>query len=142
MGTTYRSRTPLTERIRTNVSVDDDGCWIWQLRCMRKGGYGLITVAGGPKLAHRVSYEVFVGPIPSGLQIDHLCRVRLCVNPDHLEPVTARENIMRSPFAPAAINARKTHCPQGHEYTPENTYRQHHGGRLCRTCQLNRRCPR
>lgn len=71
-------------------------------------------------------YEAFVGPIPDGLQIDHLCRVRHCVNPAHLEPVTIAENVRRGAAA-------QTHCKYGHEYTPENTV-IHHGGRECRTC--------
>ncbi|MGC0251548.1 HNH endonuclease signature motif containing protein [Pseudactinotalea sp. Z1748] len=105
------------------------------------GQIGISTGAGRQRTmgAHRVSYEAFVGPIPDGLVIDHLCRVRECVNPDHLDVVKQRENIMRSPIALGALNAAKTHCPQGHEYSPENTYiyrpkNRSFIGRQCRTC--------
>ena len=134
---------PLPDRIRRQIIIDERGCWIWQGRPMN-AGYGQLGVTRDGKtrtiLAHRASYETFVGPIPDGRQLDHLCRVRLCVNPSHLEPVTPRQNIHRSPIAPAAINARKTHCPKGHPYTPENTYFNgpRKTWRLCRTCQLNR----
>lgn len=89
--------------------------------------------------AHRISYEMLIGPIPSGLQLDHLCRVRHCVNPQHLEPVTNRVNSLRGISLPAQ-NHRKTHCPQGHAYTPDNVY--YHGAgnrwRICATCQKAR----
>ena len=74
------------------------------------------------------------GPIPEGLTLDHLCRVRACVNPAHLEPVTLRENTLRSPSAPTAINARKTECLRGHAFTPENTW-VHRSRRCCRECK-------
>lgn len=98
-------------------------------------GYGLIQIDGKCRSAHRKSYELARGPIPEGLHIDHLCRNPPCVNPAHLEPVTCKENIMRSPVAPAAINAAKTHCPQGHPYDEANTYMISDGRRQCRTCQ-------
>jgi hypothetical protein len=79
-------------------------------------------------------YERYVGPIPEGLNIDHLCRVKACCNPAHLEPVTQHENIMRSPIALAAINARKTHCKYGHEFTEANTIRTKNAKRQCREC--------
>lgn len=85
-------------------------------------------------LAHRYAYELLVGPIPEGLHIDHLCRVRLCVNPAHLEAVTCHENNRRS-TSPTAVNAKKTHCPRGHEYTEENTYfAPPDGRRMCKPC--------
>lgn len=83
--------------------------------------------------AHRYAYEHFIGPIPEGLQVDHLCRVRNCVNPDHLEAVTCRENVLRGDGV-AAANARATHCPQGHAYDEANTYTWTNGGRHCRAC--------
>lgn len=115
--------------------VDENGCWIWQ-RCLTPLGYGHTTQSLGGGFAHRLAWEVVNGPIPPGLTIDHLCRNRACVNPAHLEPVTHRENVLRSPLALAAINARKTHCKRGHEFTPENTYRVNAGRhRACRTCR-------
>ena len=81
-------------------------------------------------LAHRVAYELQVGPIPVGLQLDHLCRVRSCVNPAHLEPVTSAENTRRG------LRAMKTHCPQGHPYAGENLLIRPTGQRRCRTCHL------
>lgn len=92
---------------------------------------------GSQPLAHRVFYEHHVGPIPLGLTIDHLCKVTRCVNPDHLEPVTQRVNTLRGD-GPSAVNARKTHCPHGHEYTPDNTYVRKAGGRICKTCSQQR----
>ena len=84
--------------------------------------------------AHRVVYEILVGPIPVGLELDHLCRNRACVNPDHLEPVTTRTNLLRG-YSPWACRARQTHCKRGHEFTPENTYGTGDGRRYCRTCR-------
>ena len=103
-----------------------DTCWLWT--GPRWGGYGRYRHAQ----AHRLAYEALVGPIPKGLVIDHLCRVRHCVNPAHMEPVTNVENVMRG-LAPSAVNARKTHCIHGHEFTPENT-RPKPKGRECREC--------
>lgn len=112
--------------------VDRTGeCWLWTGRG-DAGGYGRVHYDGRDGYAHRLAYELLVGAIPDGLVIDHLCRVRNCVNPAHLEVVTQRENILRSDGA-GAVNARKTHCKRGHEFTPENTIRIAQG-RNCRTC--------
>jgi hypothetical protein len=108
------------------------GCWEWT-GTKFPHGYGKLTLAKRSLYPHRVSYEIHKGRIPKGLHIDHLCRNRGCCNPEHLEAVTCRENIMRSPIAAAAINARKTHCDSGHEFTAENTG-HYRGGRYCRTC--------
>lgn len=125
-----------TERFWANVHKTNT-CWLWTMRPAGEG-YGQIKLESGRRQqAHRFAYELLVGPIPEGLQLDHLCRVRHCVNPAHLEPVTSRENVHRSPIAPAALNARKTHCPHGHEYTDDNTYFSG-GKRICRACNIAR----
>ncbi len=111
-----------------------DTCWNWTHRTSA-AGYGRHRVAARDVSAHRFAYELLIGPIPEGLQLDHLCRNTSCVNPDHLEPVTARENTLRG-FGPSSINAKKTHCLRGHEFTPENTrIEKRNGGRVCRECK-------
>lgn len=120
--------------------VDFSGiCWEWQ-GTVSQGGYGRcwvpLSVAQQSSMAvHRLVYEFLVGHIPDGLQLDHLCRNRVCCNPDHLEPVTPRENVMRS-YAPTRFFAEQTHCSRGHEYTPENTYYRPNKPRFryCRAC--------
>jgi hypothetical protein len=123
------------ERFFGHVMRDmDSGCWLWGPFVHPKTGYGMFSLDRKQIGAHRAAYILFVEDIPDGLQIDHLCRVRHCVNPAHLEVVTARENTRRS-LSPAAANARKTHCPQGHPYSGENLYVvAKTGARLCRTC--------
>lgn len=127
----------LRERFEEKYVVDEEtGCWLWTAKTL-PGGYGCIgegRTGGRTLLAHRVSYELHVGPIPDGLSLDHLCRTRNCVNPEHLEAVTMQENTLRGDTLPAA-NAAKTHCARGHEFTPENTYRTRRGSRACRECQ-------
>ena len=103
-------------------------CWLWTGSCNPKG-YGQFRVGKKKPGAHRVAYEWLVGPIPEGMQLDHLCRVRNCVNSDHLEVVTNLENNRRGE------RANRTHCKQGHEYNEENTYRHPDGWRDCRACQ-------
>src|SRR6266850_8435097 len=114
----------ILERFMEKVTIDISGCWLWQ-GAKHPKGYG--SFHAGPKQhgagAHRVAWELCRGPIPEGLTIDHLCKVKHCVNPAHLEPVTARENTLRSDN-PAMQNARATHCVDGHEWTAENTLRQ------------------
>lgn len=117
--------------------IEADGCWQW-MGAQNGNGYGRLRVDGRAALAHRVAYEVLVGPIPEGLQTDHTCRNRGCVNPDHLEPVTQRENILRGEGLPAQ-NAAKTTCPLGHPYQGENLYLSPRGDRQCRTCKRERR---
>jgi hypothetical protein len=112
------------------------GCWVWQLS-LTTGGYGQIRIPElkrqGP--AHRVYYERLVGPIPEGLELDHLCRNRACVNPSHLEPVTHQVNGLRG-VGPCAENARKTHCIRGHELAGANLYvRRDTGRRQCKACR-------
>lgn len=109
-------------------------CWIWTAY-LNPAGYGEFNRTGyRAERAHRIAYELLIGLIPNGLQLDHLCRVPACVNPAHLEPVTMLENIDRSPRA--AQN--RTHCPQGHEYSDANTYHGREDNRACRTCHRER----
>jgi hypothetical protein len=126
---------PLEERIWAKVEKTAT-CWLWRAG-LTTGGYAMICRSGEggkPVLVHRWMYEHFTGPIAPGLQLDHLCRVRRCVNPAHLEVVTPQENNRRSE-SPSAKNAVKTHCKHGHEFTTENTYLDSEGSRLCRLCQ-------
>lgn len=124
----------LTARLDAGYEVDSaSGCWLWT-RTTQAEGYGHISSGGRTRLVHRLMYERYVGPIPSGLHLDHLCRTPACCNPDHLEAVTPGENIRRSPIAVTAVNGRKTHCPAGHPYSDENTRRLRNGGRACRAC--------
>lgn len=125
--------TPTDVRFFKFVDKWYDGCWRW-MGGFHHSGYGLFTPYQSKTVwAHRFSYELAKGPIPDGLVIDHLCRVPSCVNPDHLEAVTPRENALRGNTIPAA-NAAKTHCKNGHEYTPENTYLTSKNQRQCRIC--------
>lgn len=114
-----------------------DGCWIWNGKKARNV-YGGFYFLGKWLMAHRVSYEHFIGVIPEELVIDHLCRNKLCVNPDHLEAVSGTENTLRG-IGPTAINAAKTECIWGHEFSEENTRVDKHGYRICRTCQRVRK---
>lgn len=132
-----RRAEPLLVRL-DRLTQKTDACWLWRGTIQRGNhrGYGQITIAGKAYQAHRVVYQQFVGSVPDGLQLDHLCRNRACVNPEHLEPVTCRENLMRGQTR-AAANARKTHCPQGHPYDEANT--QYDAARRIRNCRECRR---
>lgn len=116
------------------------GSECWEFTGPRNGlGYGRLSRDGKDDYAHRGSYELLVGPIPDGLTLDHLCRNPPCVNPAHLEPVTMAENSRRG-TSPPAVNFRKTHCVNGHEFTEENTYRRpDNGRRVCRRCVFERK---
>lgn len=111
----------------------DDGCWEWTA-AKHPRGYGKFGLDGAWVLAHRVAYELLVGPIPADLVIDHVCENASCVNPAHLEVVPQRVNALRGRGV-GAINEAKTHCRQGHPFDTENTLRTTVGGRRCRTCQ-------
>lgn len=126
---------PLEPRFWSKVDRrGEDECWLWQAGLDPKG-YGNFWMDGTTRHAYRVAYELVVGPVPTGLELDHLCRVRACVNPSHLEAVTHQVNNNRGE-SPSAHHARKTHCIRGHEFTPENTYvpPKAPNKRYCKTC--------
>lgn len=115
--------------------IQENGCWEW-VGALDRGGYGRMNVGGAAHLAHRFLYEQANGPIPTDAQCDHLCRQRSCVNPDHIEVVSQRENLLRGEGW-AGLNAAKTTCPRGHPLVGENLKAwelEHRGWRICRTC--------
>jgi len=124
-----------------DITAGPDQCWPW-MGALNSGGYGEFTKRVGSSRsphsqvyrwrAHRVAYELAIGPIPDGLVIDHLCRVRNCVNPSHLEPVTQRVNVRRGD---ASRSQNLAHCPHGHPFDDANTYVSSNGWRYCRTCR-------
>lgn len=126
---------PVEDRFWKRVRKDPDGCWRWTGALFAGSGYGMLSVNRRPALAHRVSWELHRGAIPEGAHLDHLCRVRECVNPEHLEPVSPRENLMRGETTVAAQNAAKIACPLGHPYDETNTYVTPDGKRGCRECR-------
>jgi hypothetical protein len=119
-------------RFKSKVLIVNE-CWIWKASKL-KNGYGLFTDENGKTVtAHRWSYHKFVGDIPSGLVIDHICRNPSCVNPNHLQAISQSNNIKRSLLVKA--RSARTHCKNGHEFTPENTrYVKGQRGRRCATC--------
>lgn len=132
-------RRPALDRFAEKIALTDSGCieWIGGLNGVGYGQFyaGRTSLAEtGKTYAHRWSYEYHVGPIPEGLHLDHLCRNRACVNPEHLQPVTVRENLLRGE-GPSAVNAEKTHCPKGHPYSGDNLYVYPTSNiRRCREC--------
>lgn len=136
-------RRPPVERPRIDPAVrfwpkveKTETCWLWTGALFITSGYGQFSHESRSVLAHRWAYEDAYGPIPDDLQIDHLCRVRHCVNPAHLEAVTAQVNNLRSE-APSAYNARKTHCPVGHPYSVYGRVTKS-GQRECGPCRAAR----
>lgn len=123
---------PLQDRIRAgSIPEPMSGCWLW-IGHIKANGYGTlgVKVDGGWRTshAHRVAYEAFVAEVPDGLDLDHRCRTRCCVNPDHLEPVARSINLRRSPLM--SRQSSKTTCPKGHHYSGTNS----RGTRVCRIC--------
>lgn len=123
-------------RMNAKTRVTPTGCWEWT-GSRQRNGYGRVSFQGQSRFSHRVGYTLLVGPIPEGMQIDHLCRNRACWNPDHLEVVTCRVNLLRGETLPAAC-AAKTACPRSHLYDAENTWVDNRGARICRTCNKTR----
>lgn len=122
----------LRDRLFSRLLIDPEtGCLNWA-GGLDESGYGVIRADGRNRKVHRVMYEMFSGPVPAGLTLDHLCRNRMCANVAHLEPVTPWVNTMRG-SGPAAVNAAKTHCPAGHAYDAANTH-WYQGRRYCRAC--------
>lgn len=125
----------ISDRLLQRIEPEPNtGCWLWA-GTLGDDGYGRLAVSWKKKArAHRAVWEEAVGPIPDGLQLDHLCRVRSCVNPDHLEVVTSRENTMRGNH-PSAVAVRTGKCKRGHERVRPHTYVDTRGSLRCRTCQ-------
>lgn len=123
------------KKLMEQVTVDPDGCWIWT-GATNSADYGIMRVKNKLTLVHRLSHEFFKGEILNGLTIDHLCRVRKCINPSHLEAVTNKENILRG-IGITAQESKQTHCKRGHKFTPKNTAVRR-GKRCCRKCETIR----
>ena len=130
MGATVPFK-PLSER----YEVDDKGCWMWS-GATDKDGYGLFSVNRKHFRAHRYFFEFWNSTrIPPGMVIDHLCNRKRCVNPAHMRITTNRENILRSPHSPSAINARRTECKNGHPLSGDNLRIRPNGRRRCLACE-------
>lgn len=137
----------LREKFESKISPEPmSGCWLWAGSDDGRRGYGRFRNVNGTRQAHRISYEMYVGPIPAGLEIDHKCKNPSCVNPQHLRPVTREENMATADKRGLALggpangrrNRAKTHCAHGHAYTPENTIAAKNGtARGCKTCHRN-----
>jgi hypothetical protein len=134
----YKPRTRQTAPERFWAKVDTSGgasgCWLWRVG----DGYAQFYFEGRVQPAHRVAYELVVGPIPDGLELDHLCRNHPCVNPAHMEPVTHQVNVLRG-VGITARRAQQTHCLRGHPLSGANLYMRSDGGRECRACRPARR---
>jgi hypothetical protein len=119
--------------LMAKMRVDPLGCWAWT-GTKTAAGYGQMRVAGRREYVHRISYQLHKGAIPDGLAIDHLCRNRACINPEHLEAVHPKTNAMRG-RAPGILAYWANRCFKGHEFTPKNTITTPSGHRRCRTCE-------
>lgn len=135
-GKTKTYKTTPKERFMEKVNKVEGGCWEW-IGAKMPAGYGRFGYTENDVLnndyAHRISYSFFKGKLKEGLVIDHICRNKSCVNPDHLEQVTQKENLNRSGLVVSTIAGRKTHCKHGHPFDEENTYHWN-GERRCRAC--------
>lgn len=131
-------RKTLLEKLEDKFLVGD-GCWEWTASKTGRAScqYGHVVHEGRHLYAHRALYELLVGPVPDGYELDHLCRNTGCVRPAYMEPVTHAENMRRSPLM-GSHNRTKTHCPQGHPYDERNTYRRSGGQRVCLACARER----
>lgn len=129
---------PMSKRFLSKISRSDDGCWLWTAS-LSTNGYGQFRIDGVLYAAHRLVYEAACGPVPDGLELDHLCGVRRCVRLDHLECVTHHENVLRG-NAPPSINAHKQVCVNGHPLVPGNVVPSSaaRNGRECLTCHRQR----
>lgn len=132
-------RAPLAERVRLKFHErpDPDACWVWE-GFKDKKGYGRIWNPGGSQYAHVVVYELEVGPVPPGHEVDHTCNNTSCVRPEHLEAVTGQENTHRRDLRLGNPASRITHCINGHERNEIHTYTNKHGHVVCRTCAHER----
>lgn len=131
------SKTRWKDRFLKLTFKDENGCWVW-LGSKTKTGYGMYhhydeNMKNKSVKAHRAAYVEFVGKVMDGLTLDHLCKNRLCVNPQHLEPVTIKENVMRGNTI-TALNSKKTHCIRGHALSGDNLYIAKKGSRVCKAC--------
>ncbi len=123
---------PASSYFWPRIKILDNGCWLWVGNL--HSGYGRFYYHGTEFRAHVWAYTNCIGPVPAGLELDHLCRNRACVNPLHLEPVTTKVNLLRG-VSPPAINARKTHCSNGHPLSGDNLCIELNGDRRCIACR-------
>lgn len=130
-GMTARQHARRVAYLSTHTETKGE-CHVWTGFC-GNNGYGYYRTADANLLAHRMAFELLVGPIPAGHELHHICETPACVNPAHLKPVTRSEH-WRIGNSPSATRARQTHCKRGHIFSPENTYARPNGQRRCRKC--------